>query len=124
MNEPRTMNPDAIPLVDEHARAARAYAGAIGTGRKHKGAGTRKPTKLIRRRRSQAKHKLRLARRRENPPHKLTFADISTVNRGSFGRERILTRCQLPKPSFPRERWLIQTFQAAVVDRYGSAERF
>lgn len=121
MNEPKTINHDAIPLIDERARANRAYADAVGANRKRKGANDRKPSAFMSRRRSQAKHKLRLTRRRENPTRKLTFADISTVNRGSFGRERILTRCQLPKPAFPRERWLPTTFADAAAQHAGPA---
>ena len=63
MNDPKTINLDAIPTVNETARASRAMGAAVGSSALHKGASFRKPSAKMRQRKARAAKKAREARR-------------------------------------------------------------
>ena len=63
MNAPKTINLDAIPTVNEAARANRAMGAIVGSSALHKGANWRKPSRKMRQRKAQAAKKAREARR-------------------------------------------------------------
>ena len=63
MNDPKTINLDAIPTVNEAARANRAMGAIVGSSALHKGASFRKPSAKMRQRKAQAAKKAREQRR-------------------------------------------------------------
>jgi len=90
MNDPKTINLDAIPTVNEAARANRAMSAIIGNSSTHKGANFRKPSAKMRQRKAQAAKKAREQRRMNGTLNKpapvvMTIPKLRVVNSNLSG---------------------------------------
>ena len=70
MNDPKPINLDAIPTVNEAARASRAMGAVVGSSSQHKGANFRKPSAKMKQRKAQAAKKAREQRRMDGALNK------------------------------------------------------